>query len=640
MTKHLLRAALAVLLACAPGWAQTNARYTLSADGAAQLNVAGMGTASITVSGTYSGTVNFEVIGEPGTAAVTIDCATPAAPGTAVNSTSSTGVWTCPVAGLSLLQARMSDYASGTAVVYLQAAPGGGGSGGGGGGGSATANLTLQETDDGSIAAGQSADAVIALPYMYNGSAQVRMVGDASNGLDVDVTRIQGNVTVTASNLDVQSGGADLATEATLTNMLTSANFAAAFGTAGSADSQVMSVQGVGSMTPLLVNPGTGTNFGIQAEDAVAGSGFNGIPSLAVRQDSQSDLAADGDFIPLTVDGDGGLRVSIVAGAGSGGTALADDADFTAGTTSFTPAGGFYQSSVTACTDGDTCAVGITAQRTMKVTLFSAAGTELTQDTQATHATTLGTITSVTGGVLMGNASTATPTDVGADGDAAALWLTRNGALNVADAGGSLTVDGTVTVTDGSGALNVIADSGTITTLSQLGGIAVPVEDAAETAGGTGVYAMGVRRDTAASSAGTSGDNTMASYDSLGRLWSRTGDPCSDHARLSTAAISTTTNGNVEVVALNGSDLIYVCGVSIVETAAQSVQLIYGTGTACATGETDLTGPYALAANGGFLFPNAGVPHFIVPAGNAFCIETNGTGQTSGHVTYVRTATP
>lgn len=58
--------------------------------------------------------------------------------------------------------------------------------------------------------------------------------------------------------------------------------------------------------------------------------------------------------------------------------------------------------------------------------------------------------------LIAGRASTATPTAMSADNDVQALWLTRNGALNIADAGGSITVDGTVgvsgTVTvDGSG---------------------------------------------------------------------------------------------------------------------------------------------------------------------------------------------
>lgn len=45
---------------------------------------------------------------------------------------------------------------------------------------------------------------------------------------------------------------------------------------------------------------------------------------------------------------------------------------------------------------------------------------------------------------IAGRASTATPTAVSADNDAQLLWLTRNGALNIADGDGSLTVDGTV----------------------------------------------------------------------------------------------------------------------------------------------------------------------------------------------------
>lgn len=201
----------------------------------------------------------------------------------------------------------------------------------------------LTDTDDGSIAGSQVPSLVLSLPQMWNGSAWVRLLGDATNGLTVNlganndvtvtgtvtanlsatdnavlddiadgiavtnagtfatqaaqsgtwnITNVTGTVslptgastaakqpalgtagtassdvitvqgiasmtpllaTVTATNLDVQSGGADLATEATLGTILTSSNFAAAFGTAGSADSQVMSVQGITSMTPLQV---------------------------------------------------------------------------------------------------------------------------------------------------------------------------------------------------------------------------------------------------------------------------------------------------------------------------------------------------------------------------------------------------
>jgi hypothetical protein len=76
----------------------------------------------------------------------------------------------------------------------------------------------------------------------------------------------------------------------------------------------------------------------VQAEDAVAGNAFAGVAVLAVRQDSFSALAADGDFYPFTVASDGGIRVHIENG-GSGGTSSTDDAAFTVGSGLLTPAG-------------------------------------------------------------------------------------------------------------------------------------------------------------------------------------------------------------------------------------------------------------------------------------------------------------
>lgn len=88
----------------------------------ARLDVTGMATASITVSGTYSGTVSFEVIGGAGTPAVAVECVAPDDLATGVSSTTGTGVWMCPVAGLSVLQARMSAYTSGAALIDMIAA--------------------------------------------------------------------------------------------------------------------------------------------------------------------------------------------------------------------------------------------------------------------------------------------------------------------------------------------------------------------------------------------------------------------------------------------------------------------------------------------------------------------------------------
>lgn len=82
------------------------------------------------------------------------------------------------------------------------------------------------------------------------------------------------------------------------------------------------------------------------------------------------------------------------------------------------------------------------------------------------------------------------------------------------------------------------------------------IEDAAETAGGTLLMAGSVRRDTAASSAGTTGDNATINTDATGRLWT-TGTVLEDvaHAagesmmanavrRIDTAATSAGTSGD------------------------------------------------------------------------------------------------
>jgi fibronectin-binding autotransporter adhesin len=58
------------------------------------------------------------------------------------------------------------------------------------------------------------------------------------------------------------------------------------------------------------VTPGTGaTNLG-KAEDAVHASGDVGVMSLAVRSDTATATAANGDYTPLLTDGDGRLHVN------------------------------------------------------------------------------------------------------------------------------------------------------------------------------------------------------------------------------------------------------------------------------------------------------------------------------------------
>ena len=75
------------------------------------------GSAVVNVSGTFSATLQFEVTNDT-VNWKNVSCSTvPAA--TAATSTTATGVWTCPVAGMSFLQVRASAYVSGTAIASL-----------------------------------------------------------------------------------------------------------------------------------------------------------------------------------------------------------------------------------------------------------------------------------------------------------------------------------------------------------------------------------------------------------------------------------------------------------------------------------------------------------------------------------------
>ncbi len=71
-----------------------------------------------------------------------------------------------------------------------------------------------------------------------------------------------------------------------------------------------------------------------------------------------------------------GLPVNVVAGA-AGGTALADDAAFTVGTTTFTPIGGLYNDSAAAATSGHADAARLSQNRGLHVNIRNNAGTEL-----------------------------------------------------------------------------------------------------------------------------------------------------------------------------------------------------------------------------------------------------------------------
>jgi hypothetical protein len=205
----------------------------------------------------------------------------------------------------------------------------------------------------------------------------------------------------------------------------------------------------------------------------------------------------DGAGTSVMDTGNNAVKVNVVAGSGSG-VSHTDDAAFTAGTDDVVPAAGVYQSSPDQVDDGDAGALRMTQRRTLLVSHETPAGDSMVDDANdalqvnvvagsgsgVTHtddaAFTVGTDDVVPAAGIY--RSTPDPVD---DGDAGALAMSSDrelfvqvrdaagndrglnvdasGNVGVTDAGGALTVDGTVTADAGTGPWPVTDNGGALT---------------------------------------------------------------------------------------------------------------------------------------------------------------------------------
>jgi hypothetical protein len=121
-----------------------------------------------------------------------------------------------------------------------------------------------------------------------------------------------------AGNLQVNVANANANGQATMANsspVVIASNQSAVSvtgsGTAGSAASGVVSVQGIASMTPLLVNPGTAANWGVQTQGSTTSGQSGELVQGAVTTYASSYTTAQTS--PLSLDLAGNLRVTLQA---------------------------------------------------------------------------------------------------------------------------------------------------------------------------------------------------------------------------------------------------------------------------------------------------------------------------------------
>jgi hypothetical protein len=336
-----------------------------------------------------------------------------------------------------------------------------------------------------------------------------------------------------------------------------------------------------GAVYPLLVEVvgtdgepqaiGGGTQY---AEDAVHASGNTGTLALAVRNDAETALAADGDNSVLQVDSSGALRVT----GGGGGTQYAEDAAHADGNTGNLILGVRRDAAASSTvTDGDNATLNLDATG------------RLWSNTELLDAAALAD-------------NTANPTITGI----AAYLMCYDGA----------TWDRCAVSTD-------------------------VTEDAAETAGGTGPMVMSVRRDAAATSSNTTGDNSTFNTDALGLLWTRSLDPCSGVAKSYIPIdIVTATTTELTAALAGASTHYYICSLNLVTAGANNVALVDDNTDGCGSPTAGVMGGFGSAAEGWNFAANGGLTlgsgsssvGRTTTANAVLCLITSANVQLSGHI--------
>lgn len=165
-------------------------------------------------------------------------------------------------------------------------------------------------------------------------------------------------------------------------------------------------------------------------------------------------------------------------------------------------------------------------------------------------------------------------------------------------------------------------------------------EDLAETASGQLFMAGSVRRDVAAASSGTTGDNSTVNTDALGLLWTRQLDPCSGVAKTPYVfSISSATTTEITGPLSGASNYYYVCSINLTVGAANNVALVdddtdgCGSVTSGLAGGTSAATGWNFAANGGLTLGNGlGTVAKTNGTNRVLCLVTSGTAQTSGTI--------
>ena len=344
------------------------------------------------------------------------------------------------------------------------------------------------------------------------------------------------------------------------------------------------------------------------------------------------------------------VRVNIIAGAGSGGTAMTDDAAFTPGTTSVTPAGAMFDDvTPDSVNEGDGGVLRMSANRNLYTTIRDAAGNERGVNVDANGEIGIGAVrTSVTPGTSaahLGKAEDAAHTT----GDTGVAALSKRTDTAASSAG-----------TDGDYATLNTDSTGRLWTNTEMPDAAALADNTSNpTVPGVAAFLMcydGSTWDRCQGGLTDTDDGTIAAaqvpsislslpYAFNGTDWKRAvADPCGTLAKTYLPInITTATTTEITPSLAGASTHYYVCSVNIGPVAgAQNVALVDDDSDGCGTVTSGLAGGttagsgWNIAANGGIVLGNGASSVARTGGTNrVLCLVTSAAVQTSGVITVV-----
>jgi hypothetical protein len=263
------------------------------------------------------------------------------------------------------------------------------------------------------------------------------------------------------------------------------------------------SVQGIATSAAILDNI-------VYAEDAAHVSVDWGVMALAVRNDAGTAFAADGDYVPLSIDSAGALRVT----GGGGGT------QYTEGDTDASITGSAFL-----WEDGSDTLRAVSAAKPLPVTCGDCSGTGVSAIDDAAFNDETDDVVPIAGIFADATPDSVTEDDTGA----VRMSANRNLYVTIRDAAGNergLNIGASGELTVAAHAVTnagtfVVQENGAALTALQLIDNVVTTEDTASAGGGSGVVIMARQTATPANQATTDGDFEFFQM-SAGRLWTST----------------------------------------------------------------------------------------------------------------------